>query len=139
MKITSVLKYFVVLLISITSNILAAEENILTGSAYYLERILLPENAVFEATLEDVSLMDVPAVILGSVTIEPAGQIPIYFAIKYNADDIKLGHHYNVRGKITVDGKLKFITDTMHPVLSRKDSGELKLKMIRLQTAKKKK
>ena len=121
---------FIVLLISILPNILFAEQAVLSGSAYYRERIALPSNAVFEAALEDVSLMDVAAVVLGKVSIEPAGQPPFVFAIEYNTDDIKPGHRYNVRGKITVDGQLKFITDTMHPVLTAKDPGELKLKMI---------
>ena len=129
-KMIKILSMFIVIMLSITPNILLAEQAILTGSAYYRERIALPPNAVFEATIEDVSLMDVASVVIGSVSVEPAGQPPFVFAIEYNADDIKPRHRYNVRGKITVDGQLKFITDTMHPVLTGKDQGELKLKMI---------
>ena len=129
-KVSSVVKPIAVLLLGLSANTLVAEEAIINGSAFYRERIALPENAVFEATLEDISLMDVAAEVLGQVTIEPAGRIPIVFAIKYNTNDIKQRHRYNVRGKITVNGKLKFITDTTHPVLTGNSKEELVLKMI---------
>lgn len=112
--------------------VLAAEGVTINGSAFYLERIALPENAVFEATLEDVSLMDVPAIILGSTVIK-SFTIPVSFSIHYNSDAIKPGHRYNVRGKITVDGRLIFITDTAHPVLTGREQTELKLRMKRVQ------
>lgn len=129
----SVFKVFVLILLSISSTILYAEQEALSGSASFRERIALPPNAVFTATLEDVSLMDVPSVTLGTVSIDEAVKTPIFFFINYNRDDIKLGRRYNVRGRITVDGKLKFITDTMHPVFTGKDSNllNLKLKMLK--------
>ncbi len=110
-----------------------AGENMITGQAFYKERIVLPPNAVFEAVLEDVSRMDVKAPVLGRVTVEPAGQVPIAFNISYNSDEIKPGHRYNVRGRIMVDGKLMFITDTIHPVLTDnvQDDVSLSMKMIR--------
>jgi hypothetical protein len=37
----------------------------LTGTATYRERLLLPKDAVFEATLEDVSRADAPSTVLG--------------------------------------------------------------------------
>ena len=120
------------MIVSIMSSPLAAEEAIIKGSAFYLERIALPENAVFEAILEDVSLMDVPAIVLSSVVIE-SFTIPVNFSIQYNSDEIKQRHRYNVRGKITVDGRLIFITDTAHPVLTGKEQGELKLRMKMVQ------
>ena len=127
------LKYFFVLLLSMMSSSLTAEEAIIKGSAFYLERIDLPPNAIFEATLEDVSLMDVRAPVLGNVVIESVTSIPINFSIQYNSNDIKQRHRYNVRGKITVDGRLMFITDTAHPVLTGKEQEELKLKMRMIQ------
>ena len=88
--------------------------------------------AVFEATLEDVSLMDVRAPVLGNIVIESVTSIPINFSIQYNGNDIKQRHRYNVRGKITVDGRLMFITDTAHPVLTGKDLFERKLPLHQL-------
>ncbi|NOR80178.1 MAG: hypothetical protein GQ529_04995 [Methyloprofundus sp.] len=126
-------KYIVVMMVSIMSSSLAAEEAMIKGNAFYLERIALPENAVFEATLEDVSLMDVPAIILGNVVIESFA-IPVNFSIHYDSDEIKQGHRYNVRGKITVDERLIFITDTAHPVLTGQEQAELKLRMKRVRS-----
>jgi len=134
-RIIPVFKFLLIFLLGISPNILVAEEATITGSAFYLQRIALPPNAVFEASLEDVSLMDVSAVVLGTVRIEPAGNSPITFTIQYKTDDIEPRHSYNVRGRITIDGKLKFITDTIHPVLIGKDSGDLRLKMIMVKSA----
>ncbi|WP_428353882.1 YbaY family lipoprotein [Methyloprofundus sp.] len=122
------------LLLSVSVNTLYAEPATLTGSAYYRERIALPGNAVFEAVLEDVSLMDIAAVVLGSDSTTPAGQPPFAFAIKYDSTEIKPGHRYNVRAKITVDGKLKFISDTMHPVLKGENQSELLVKMVMVKS-----
>lgn len=115
-----------------TASLIASESKI-SGQALYLDRIALPQNAVFKATLEDVSLMDAPSVTLGSVTVSPAGQVPIPFEIIYNRDDIKKGHSYSVRGKITVDEKLIYITDTSSFVLNGKDDSHIKLMMKRIQ------
>lgn len=126
----SLLCAFIIVFLSNFSHIVGAKEKMLVGRAVYHEPITLPANAVFTATLEDISLMDVPAVILGNTQIDPAVNIPIAFAIHYNSSDIKLGRHYNVRGKITVDGELKYTTDTIQPVLTGKDEGEPILQMI---------
>ena len=76
--------------------------------------------------------MDVPAIVLGNVVIR-SFTIPVNFSIQYNSDEIQQGHRYNVRGKITVDGRLIFITDTAHPVLTGKEQRELKLRMKMVQ------
>lgn len=128
-------KYVVVLFLTINSNTLLADVTTLTGTAVYLESVALPPDAVFEAILEDVSLMDVPAVELGRVSVDPAGQFPIVFAIQYDSENIKLGRRYNIRGIIKIDGKLSYITDTKHPVLTGKDSALLQLQMKRVQSS----
>ncbi|NOQ13383.1 MAG: META domain-containing protein [Methyloprofundus sp.] len=108
-------------------------QSLIKGYASYRERIGLPPNAIFKVTLEDISLMDVAATTLGSVTIDPAGQAPINFAIGYNPEEIKPGHRYAVRGRITVDDKLMFITDTTHPVLAEAQQNTVSLKMVHVQ------
>ena len=115
-----------------------AEEAVIAGKATYLERMGLPTNALFEATLEDVSLMDAPSVTLGRAVVSPAGQVPISFEIKYKTEDLKKGHRYNVRAKITVDGKLLFMTDTANIVFNGKDDNKLQLLMKRIQRTVKK-
>jgi copper homeostasis protein (lipoprotein) len=88
------------------------------GTATYRERIALPPNAVFEATLEDHSKADAPADALGSARVDSPGQVPIRFGIPYDPSRIQERHSYSVRGRITVDGQPWFTTDRIHPVLT---------------------
>lgn len=44
-----------------------------TGTATYRERIALPSDAIFEATLQDVSRADAPAQMLGTARLEKPG------------------------------------------------------------------
>ncbi len=60
----------------------------ISGSALYLEKIALPPNATFEATLEEVSRIDSPAKILGKVVKSSFGQVPVYFTITYDQDSL---------------------------------------------------
>jgi uncharacterized lipoprotein YbaY/heat shock protein HslJ len=108
-----------------------------TGTAAYRERIALPPNAVFSAVLADVSRADAPAVELGRAVIDPAGHPPYRFAIAYDASRIEPQHTYAVRAGIAVDGRPMFVTDTMHPVLTRGAGSEVDivLKMARAEAA----
>ena len=110
-----------------------ANEASISGKALYFERMALPSNAVFEATLEDISLMDEPSIIVGEMMISPAGQIPIAFEIKFNKDDIKKTNNYSVRARITVDGKIRFMTDTANFVFKGKDDSKVKLIMKKIK------
>ena len=88
------------------------------GSATYRERLALPPEAVFEATLEDASQADAPAAVIGQVRIARPGNPPIRFEIIYDPAQINASHHYVVRARILVDGKLFFSTDQSYPVLT---------------------
>lgn len=90
-----------------------------TGTASYRERIALPADAVFEATLEDISRLDAPAVIIARTEISGPGQPPIAFALAYDPAKIDQRFTYGVRTRITAAGQLLFTSDTMHPVLTR--------------------
>ena len=52
-----------------------------SGTASYRERMALPPEAVFEATLEDVSKADAPVEVIGQVRIEAPGNPSIRFTI----------------------------------------------------------
>ena len=91
----------------------------ITGNVAYRERIMLPDNAVVTVRLQDVSLADASAVLLAEQVIETNGaQVPVYFSLDYNTADIKPGHRYSVSARIEVNGKLRFITDTMNAVIT---------------------
>jgi putative lipoprotein len=110
----------------------------LTGSAYYLERIALPPEAVLEVVVVDVSLADAPAKTLGRTTMEPAGQVPIAFQVNYDDSAVQSSHRYAVRATIRVGGGLLYTTTQNYPVLTGRattDAGRLKLERVAESTA----
>ena len=91
----------------------------INGTVSYRERIALPEGALVTVTLEDISLADAPALVIGKHRFETNGQqVPIPFSLDFDSRKIKQGHRYNVRAKIEVDGRLRFTTDTIVPVVN---------------------
>jgi uncharacterized lipoprotein NlpE involved in copper resistance len=54
------------------------------GTATYRERMALPPDTVFEATLEDVSKANAPAEVIGQARIDRPGNPPFRFEITYN-------------------------------------------------------
>lgn len=90
------------------------------GMVTHRQRIALPPAAIVEVTLQDVSRADAPAVVLGRQTIELEGrQVPVPFEISYDPAKIEVRSRYTVAARITVEGKLIFISDTIHPVITR--------------------
>ena len=104
---------------------------LLKGTATYRERMAMPPNAVFEATLEDVSIADAKSELLGLVRIERPGNPPIAFEIPYDPTRIVAKRRYSVRARILVGDRLFFTTDTSYPVLTAGKSGELELLLRR--------
>jgi len=111
-----------------------AEKQVVSGQASYRERIALPPDAVFEATLEDVSRPGAMAEVLGSVRIEKAGPVPIRFEIPYDPAKIDERHSYAVRARILRGDRLLFTTDTVHPVLTRGAGTSVELLLVRSRT-----
>src|SRR5262245_47459923 len=101
------------------------------GTATYRERLALPPEAVFEATLEDVSKADAPAEVIGQTRLDRPGNPPFRFAIPYDPARILANHRYVVRARILVGGQLFFITDQSYPVLTRGQSNEVALLLRR--------
>src|SRR5262245_35557153 len=97
------------------------------GTATYRERIALTPDAVFEATLQDVSNADAPAAAVGSVRIEKPGQVPIRFEIPYDPAHVGQSHSYAVRSRILVGQRLLFTTDQVYPVLTRANGNEVQV------------
>ena len=93
-----------------------AAEQVLGGEVLYRERIALPPNAVLSVQLADVSLADAPAAIVGEQTVDPAGQVPVKFEIRFDPSVLQPNMNYALQARITVDDKLWFITDTRHEV-----------------------
>jgi len=88
------------------------------GTATYRERISLPADAVFEATLEDISRADAPGGVLGRARIRGPGNPPIRFQIPFDASRVDPGHRYVVRGRIFIGPRQLLATDQTYPVLT---------------------
>ena len=105
------------------------------GTATYRERMALPPDAVFEATLEDVSKTDAAAEVIGQVRTERPGSPPFRFEITYDPTRIIANHRYVVRARIVVGGKLFFTTDQSYPVLTAGHGNEVTLLLRRTSSS----
>ena len=90
----------------------------ISGTVTYLDRSALPPEATLEITVEDVSLADAPAKIVGRLVRMPAGQVPIAFEVPYVESAVVPHHRYSLRARVTVDGQLRYISTTHTPVLT---------------------
>ena len=91
----------------------------ITGTVTYLPRVALPPGSIVQVQLADVTNVGVPAQVIASQTITPAGgQAPIPFEIKYDPAQIDLNHTYALQAKIFVDGQLRWVTTQSYPVLT---------------------
>jgi putative lipoprotein len=99
----------------------SSQADSVTGTVTYLVRIALPEDAVVTVRLQDISLADAPAELIGEQVIETKGkQVPIPYEIEYDATQIKENNAYSISARIEdSSGKLLFISDTVYPVITR--------------------
>ena len=90
------------------------------GTVTYRERIALPPTAVITVKLVDVSRADAPAIVLGEQVIAASGrQVPFAFVIGYDPGLIEASHTYALQARIEDGGKLLFINDEHHAVITR--------------------
>ena len=90
----------------------------LTGTVTYRQRIALTPEAVVQVELRDVSRQDVEAPLIARKIVEKPGQVPVAFTLDYDAGAIDPRHTYAVSARITDRGQLRFVTDTLVPVLA---------------------
>jgi len=122
-------------IVLVLASALSAAAQVVSGSALHRERMALPPDAVFEATLQDVSRADAPAEVLGRARLDPAGQSPFRFEIPYDAARIMAGRRYVVRAEIRHEGRLLFTTDVAHPVLGEGAGREVEIVLLRVAAA----
>jgi len=92
-----------------------------SGTITYLQRIALPDDTVITVQIQDTSLADAPAVVIGEQVIQTDGkQVPFEFDVPYDVKDIQDNHSYTMSVRITDGaGNLLFINDTAIPVITR--------------------
>lgn len=91
-----------------------------SGTVTYRQRIALPDDAVVEVRLQEVSRLDAPAVTIAEQIIETNGrQVPFAFALDYDPGDIDPRYTYVVQARILVDGELQWINTSAYRVITQ--------------------
>jgi len=92
----------------------------ITGTVTYRTRQALPPDARITVQLQDVSLADAPAVLLGEQVIAAEGrQVPFAFEIAFDPSAIDPRHSYSVRATIEAGGELLLTSTQAYPVITR--------------------
>lgn len=90
-----------------------------TGTVSYRQRIALTPDAVIEVKLVDVSRADAPSITIAEQRIRVDGrQVPIAFALRYQASRIDSRYRYAVQARILEGGSARFITTQAYPVIT---------------------
>ncbi len=113
-----------------------AAEHVLHGEVLYRERIALPPNAIVSVQLADVSLADAPAAILGEQKIDPAGQVPVKFEIRFDPSVVQPNMSYALQARIATGDTLWFVNDERYTIDPKNPGApvEMKVVMVRKNT-----
>lgn len=79
----------------------------------YADGSLLPQSAILTLTLEDVSRMDLPPVIIGEKTLDVSGKPPFLTRVGYDPDVVKKTNTYTLRAVITHYDRLLYVSNTI--------------------------
>lgn len=88
-----------------------------TGTAISRERLYVPPDALFEATLVDVTREGEPPVVLARQRIDPAGPPPYALRLPYHQARTPPQGRYEVRAAVTQQGRLLLDMPGVHPAL----------------------
>ncbi len=84
--------------------------SLLQTEVFYNPLVTLPEGAILEVRLEDVSKMDVASELISRATRQVKSNPPYSLQIAFPSKQIKNNHRYSLSASIKVDGKLIFIS-----------------------------
>jgi len=108
-------------------------DSVVRGTVAYRERMALPESAMVEIRLSDISRQDVAADVIAEITFLTEGkQVPIQFELPYDASQIHPAHTYAVRATIHAGGEMLFTTDTVQQVITGGHPVEVELMLKRV-------
>jgi putative lipoprotein len=96
------------------------QDNVVSGTVTYRQRIALPDTAVLSVRLLDVTREDISAVTIAEQRIQTDGkQVPLSFDIVYEPEKIDPKNRYSVRAEIYDGGRLLFTTGANVPVITQ--------------------
>ena len=99
------------------------ERNAVTGTITFDGDQAIPEGAVMEVQLRDVSYQDAAAPLIASQTIDDPGRFPVDFAVPYEPSNIDPRAIYGLQVSVTLHDRLIYINDTAFDVLTRGNPG----------------
>ena len=112
--------FTVILIVSAPLAVVACgENNTVSGTITFDGEPAIPEGAVLEVELRDVSYQDAAAPLIANQTIASPERFPVDFAIPYDPDDIDPRAVYGLQVSITLNGRLIYANDTAFDVLTR--------------------
>jgi heat shock protein HslJ len=98
----------------------AAESAAVSGMITNVDNAAIAEGATAAVQIQDTSLADAAATVMGGQIIENPEQFPIAYQVDYDPSAIVENHTYTMSTRITAaDGSLLFINDTSIPVITR--------------------
>jgi putative lipoprotein len=110
----------------------SGEGSVLSGTVAYRERIALPQDAVVQVQLSDVSVQDAAAPVIAETTVKPEGrQVPLPFELRYDPSKLDPKRTYAVRATVRSGGQLRFTTTTVTPVLTQGNPSRADLMLTR--------
>lgn len=104
---------------TVTSPSREATGAVLAGVITYRQRIALAKDAVAKVWLQDISRPNLPVPeILDEQVIEPAGQVPIPFTMRYDPAAIDPTHTYTLLVRIYEGDRVRFTNAARYPVIT---------------------
>jgi putative lipoprotein len=97
------------------NQVASTDVNVIEGSVWYRERMLLPPEAEVRITLEDISRMDVKSELIAETRFTPKGGPPFSFTLSYDPAKINDKSRYALRARILVDKQLMFTSTDHNP------------------------
>ncbi len=115
-----------------TTGTAMAELATVEGIVIYAEDEALPEGAVLDLELVDISRADAAAERLSSIRLAAPPEQPIAFTLAYDPALIDPRYTYAVTAAVRLYGRLIFRSDTVHPVLTRGAGDSVEVALVRV-------
>ncbi|MEJ6004334.1 YbaY family lipoprotein [Paucibacter sp. AS339] len=112
---------------AVTVGEVADQKLVTSGRVLLPAGAVLPSQSVLTVRVEDVSLADAPARLMGEFKRDLSGTDPnLDFKITVARRDIDLRHRYSLRATIHEGGQLRFTSTQFHPVFTADGWGSAK-------------
>lgn len=107
------------------------QDNVVSGTVTYRQRVALPPTAVLTVSLLDVSRADAPSTPIAQQRIETSGkQVPFAFDMAYDRTKIQERNRYAVRAEIRDGDRLLFTTETNYPVITQNNPRTVEITVV---------